>query len=198
MNKTKKHINVRPLSKQQKNAFDYWNGATNQLEKTSLSVLDLFRRNNDGKNFTIYQNQYEDFKRMRSTLTQDVTNAIQSNNLKHMEGVITDAMKKLKDKVYLHHTAQTETNKLRSSLSEEYDEALLALKHCMEQVRKKLQVVDKCLNRLSVEMTLLSAIGKELQSLMKATVEAKKEKRENVASTVIALAPEVMSYIQTQ
>ncbi|XP_037033556.1 uncharacterized protein LOC119072444 [Bradysia coprophila] len=198
MSEIKKHTTVRPLSKQQKNAFDYWNGATNQLEKTSLSVLDLFRRNNDGKNFTIYQNQYEDFKRMRNTLIQDVTNAIQSNNLKHMEGVITDAMKKLKDKVYLHHATQSETNELRSSLSEEYDEALMALKHCMEQVRKKLQVVDKCLNRLSVEMTLLSAIGKELRSLMKATVEAKKERRENVASTVIALAPEVMSYIQTQ
>lgn len=47
-------------------------------------------------------------------------------------------------------------------------------------------------------MTLYSALGKELQSLMKATVQAKKEKRENVARTVINLAPEVMSYIQTQ
>lgn len=134
----------RPVSKQQKNAFDYWNGATNQLEKTSLSVLDLFRRNNDEKNFTKYQRQYEDFKRMRSALTQDVTSAIQSNNLKHMEEVIAKAMKILKDKVYLHRdtqSAQSTTNDLRSSLSEEYDEALLALKRCMEQVRRKLQVV---------------------------------------------------------
>lgn len=49
-----------------------------------------------------------------------------------------------------------------------------------------------------MEMTLYSALGKELQSLMKATVEAKKERRQNIASTVIALAPEVLSYIQTQ
>lgn len=49
-----------------------------------------------------------------------------------------------------------------------------------------------------MEMTLYSALGKELRSLMKATVQAKKEKRRDVAGTVIALAPEVMSYIQTQ
>lgn len=30
---------------------------------------------------------------------------------------------------------------------------------------------------------------------MKATIEAKKDRRQNVASTVIALAPEVMTYI---
>lgn len=59
-------------------------------------------------------------------------------------------------------------------------------------------ISDKCLNRLSAEMTLYSALGKELRSLMKATVQAKKEKREHVASTVIALAPEVMTYIETQ
>lgn len=59
-------------------------------------------------------------------------------------------------------------------------------------------ISDKCLNRLSAEMTLYNALGKELRSLMKATVQAKKEKREHVASTIIALAPEVMSYIQTQ
>lgn len=47
-------------------------------------------------------------------------------------------------------------------------------------------------------MTLYSALGKELRNLMKATVQARKDKREHVASTIIALAPEVMSYIQTE
>lgn len=135
-----KATNVRPLSKQQKNAFDYWNGATSQLEKTSRSVLELFRRNNDRENYAKYENQYDDFKRMYNALTKDVGNAIQSNNLKHMEQVIADAVKKLKDKIYLHVTS-SEKNQLQSSMSEEYDEALLALKKCMEQVRKKLQIV---------------------------------------------------------
>lgn len=69
----------------------------------------------------------------------------------------------------------------------------------MKKFFNKLFVIpDKCLSRLSAEMTLYSALGKELQSLMKTTVQAKKNKRENVARTVIALAPEVMTYIQTQ
>ncbi len=128
------------LTKQQKNALDYWTGATNQLDKTSRSVLDLFRRNDDSQNYTKYLNQYEDFKRMRDTLAKDVGNAITSNNLKHMEVVIDDAVKRLKDKIYLH-VKQSKKYQLQSSMSEEYDEALLALKRCMEQVRKKLQIV---------------------------------------------------------
>lgn len=136
-----KTINATQLSKQQKNAFDYWSGATNQLEKTGESVLDLFRRNNDSPNYERYLHQCEDFRRKRNELTHDVQNAIQSNNAKLMEKVIADAVGKLKDKIYLHVTQSKTEAQLRSSMSEEYDEALLALKRCMEQVRKKLQIV---------------------------------------------------------
>lgn len=135
-----KATNISQLSKQQKNALDYWNGATNQLDKTSRSVLDLFRRNNDSKNYTKYESQYDGFKIMLNTLTKDVNNAIKLNNSKHMEEVIANSVKKLKDKIYLHVTPP-DKYQLQSSMSEEYDEALLALKGCMEQVRKKLQVV---------------------------------------------------------
>lgn len=135
----KKATNVSKLSKHQKNAFDFWNGATNQLEKTSLSVLDLFRRNNDNKNYTKYESQLDNFKSMRNALRKDVEYAIQSNNLRHMEEVIADAVKKLKDKIYLHVTP--EKNQLQNSMSEEYNEALVALTKCMAQLRKKLQIV---------------------------------------------------------
>lgn len=128
------------LSKQQRNALDYWNGATSQLEKTSRSVLDLFRRNNDKKNYSKYESQYEDFKGMRNGLSKDVNRAIHSNNLKHMEEVIGNAVKKLKDMVYLH-TEPSEKHPLQKSMSEEYDDALLALTDCMAKLRKKLQIV---------------------------------------------------------
>lgn len=132
--------NVSTLSKQQKNALDYWNGAISQLEKTSRSVLELFRRNNDSQNYTKYESLYDDFKTMRNTLAKDVRSAIQTNNLKHMEEVITNAVKKLKDKIYLH-AIPSENYQLQSSMSEEYDQALSALTKCMAQVRKKLQIV---------------------------------------------------------
>lgn len=128
------------LTKHQKNCIDYWNGATSQLEKTSRSVLDLFRRFNDKKNYTKYERQYDDFKSMHNVLSKNVKKAIQSNNLQHMETVIGDAVKKLKDMVYLH-SKPSEGNSLKKSMSEEYDEALLALTKCMTQLRKKLQIV---------------------------------------------------------
>lgn len=131
---------VSPLSKHQKNALDFWNGATNQLEKTSRSVLDLFRRNNDNTNYTKYESQLDSFKSARNALRKDVDNAIQTNNLKHMEEVINDAVKKLKTKIYLHVTP-AEKYQLQSSMSEEYNEALVALTKCMAQLRKKLQIV---------------------------------------------------------
>ncbi|KAJ6645628.1 hypothetical protein Bhyg_00835 [Pseudolycoriella hygida] len=187
--------NVTSLSKHQQNALDYWNGAINELERTSTSVLDLFRRNNDSENYAKYSNQYDDFVNMRKSLAKDVRNAIQSNNLERMEKIISDAIRTLKDKVYLRGSP-SEKSQLRSSMSEEYDEALMAITQCMAHLRKKLQIVDKCLGRLSEEMTLYNALGKELRSLMKATIQAKKDKREQVASTVIALAPQVMSYIE--
>lgn len=125
------------LSKQQKNALDYWNGATSQLEKTGRSVLDLFHRNNDKKNYSTYESQYVKFKRMHNALSTNVHAAIQSNNLQHMEEVIGNAVKKLKAMVYLHNAG----NPLQRTMSEEYDEALLALTKCMTQLRKKLQIV---------------------------------------------------------
>lgn len=141
-----KATNVRPLSKQQKNALDFWIGATDQLEKTSRSVLDLFRRNKDLKNYTKYESQLGNFKSMRNALTKDVDKAIQSNNMKHMETVIADAVKKLKANIYLH-VAPPKKYQLKSSMSKEYDEALVALTKCMAQLRKKLQIVGRFRNK---------------------------------------------------
>lgn len=81
---------------------------------------------------------------MRIALRQTVDNAIRSNNLEHMEKVITDAVNQLKDKIFLHATA-SKTNQVQASMSQEYDQALMALKRCMEQVRQKLQIVGVCL-----------------------------------------------------
>lgn len=81
---------------------------------------------------------------MRSALSKDVIKAIESNDVKHMNNVIENAVKKLKQTVflYINSTNECDIQKYpKRSMSKEYDEAILALTKCITEIRKKISLI---------------------------------------------------------
>lgn len=132
------------LSNKQKHTLEYWQVATKEIENTCLSVLHLFYKNNDYENYLKYQQQFMNFKDIRTALFDIVLRTIETDNLLLIESVTIDAVKQLMDMITLNPKLNVSTGKsvaVRRSVTPLYNQIALIIVQCMSKLKNKLKEI---------------------------------------------------------
>lgn len=132
----------RELSNKQRHTLDYWRVATKEIENTCLSVLHLLYKNNDYENYLKYQNQFRNFKDIRSVLSEIVLRTVETNNLFLMESMVVDSVKQLKNMIALKPSVNQfslgKSTAFERTVSRLYNEIAFIIIECMLLLKNKL------------------------------------------------------------
>ncbi|KAG4069121.1 hypothetical protein HA402_008432 [Bradysia odoriphaga] len=203
----KTNIFLSKLSNKQRHTLDYWRVATQEIENTCLSVLNLMYQNDDYANYMRYQQQFQNFKEIRNVLSSIVLKTVETNNLLFMESVVVDSVKQLMNTIVLNSVGDESTIRETTAIRCMYNEIALIIVKCMLILKKKIQDVDQYLNKIPSRQIkyeteayktakMLDAFANRLNFMLKMTLKARKERNGQIAKSVLESVELIITSVQ--
>ncbi|XP_037033555.1 uncharacterized protein LOC119072443 isoform X2 [Bradysia coprophila] len=203
----KTNIFLSKLSNKQRHTLDYWRVATQEIENTCLSVLNLMYQNDDYANYLRYQQQFQNFKEIRNVLSNIVLKTVETNNLLFMESVVVNSVKQLMNTIVLNSAGNEGTIRKTTAISRMYNEIALIIVKCMLILKKKIQDVDQYLNKIPTRqikyeteayktLRMLDAFANRLNFMLRKTLKGRNEQNGQIAESVFQSVELIITSVQ--